>query len=94
MSKEKDFSAEHDAVIKKWSREEERRKSSAEHIEDSVRDILSKSLKLKDNRVNIAKDLKNATSNRRTFSRESGFGAMDGIDELITGFEPLPWEKD
>ncbi len=91
-----DFSAAHATIIGKWTRDKERAELSAEHAEKQTTKAIANLLKTQENRVNIAKDLKRATENRKEYKRSEGFGArnFDDIDDIITGFEDQPWNRD
>ena len=88
---EKDYSAAHEATIRKWEREEEKRKDSAEHFQHRVKETLRKIVESTANRQNVARDLKDTIESRRQPIEKEGF---DQGDELITGFEGLPWDRD
>lgn len=91
-----DFSAAHASIIGKWTRDKERAEMTAEHAEKKTAKAIANILKQQDNRINIAKDLKRATENRKEYKRSEGFGAkeFDDIDDIITGFEDQPWNRD
>jgi len=92
---QEDFSAANASIIQKWTRDKERAELSAEHAEKQTTKAIANLLKTQENRVNIAKDLKRATENKQQFKREAGFGATGfDIDDIITGFEERPWDRD
>jgi hypothetical protein len=91
MSQEKDFSSEHTSTIRKWEREEDRRKQIAEHMESEVKKALRGIMGNGDNRRNVAKDLKEAAESGRRIEDREGYGRDD---ELVTGYEDRPWERD
>ena len=91
MEKE-NFDAAHEAVLSKWKRDKERAELIAEKGAESLKRGIAGFLKNPNTRSNIATDMKNATRNHSKYVTESGFNTYDD-GEVITGFEPLPWEK-
>lgn len=95
MPKEENFDAANRVILSRWEREQERRRMSAEHVENSIKEAISNVLKSQENRHNVAKDLKKATGNTSQFAKEYGFGkSPSGMDEHITGYEDRYWEKE
>lgn len=88
---QENFDAANAAVLAKWRREQERREVSAEHIEREAKKTLRGIIEEKENRQNVARDLKKATQSGEKPHTEEGYR---GNDELITGFEEKPWDRD
>lgn len=97
MANERDY--EGDAVLDKWRRRIARTEEVSEAMTRSTRKNLAAALKENnENRRKLAAEfvehLKGNKGRSKFQGGEAGFN-LDGVeDELITGFEPLPWDRD
>jgi hypothetical protein len=79
------------AVIRKWARMKEKAEQAHEEATASLSKYIKSALKDKKTFVNLLKDERSAKGNpERRDQNASGFRKMD---ELITGYEPDPWEN-
>ena len=90
MPQEKDYSSQDVAVLRKWERDIARNEQTAEHAEDKVKKTLAGLLK--ENQRNLIREVVKASKNPKVYDSESGASLIE--DELITGYDELPWERD
>ena len=91
--RDRDYAAADEMEMNRWKRRLENAEDKAEHATKSMKNTLKKLLQNADIKRNVAKDMIDATKNRRSnFKNESGFGIVE--EEDPTGFEPLPWAND
>ncbi len=86
----------HDAVLRKWEREEERKKANAEAAESNFAKTFAAELKKQSVKKALAAEAQNATKNpdaRTELMRTAQGGTSRPVDEgEITGMEDRPWE--
>jgi hypothetical protein len=94
---EKDYTAQNEAVIRKWEREEERRRARKDASEEKFKEAVVSSLRQDKVRRNVVNEVKEAindpsrANNPRFAQAQSGITPVDD-DEVITGFD-RPWER-
>lgn len=89
----RDYSAADELEMSKWRRRLENAEDRAEHATRSMKNTLKNFMKNPDIKRSIARDMVDASKNRRsTFKNESGFGIVE--EDNPTGFDPLPWAND
>jgi len=97
-----DDSARHEAVLRKWEREEERKKAKAEASEVNFKKTFADQLKRPEVKRSIAIDAQQATKdpsrvatsrNLDELRNRVSYAGYDS-DEVITGSEERPWEND
>jgi hypothetical protein len=91
-----DYEAQGNATIRKWEREEERKKAKAEAAEENFSKTFANLLKQDNVKKALARDAKNATNNpnaHKNLMAQAEHGTSQGLDEgEITGMEERPWE--
>ena len=86
------------ATIRKWEREEERKRAKAEASEENFAKTFANELKKENIKKALAREAKDAVDNpnRRTELHDTASeGTSRALDEgeVITGDEPRPWES-
>jgi hypothetical protein len=87
----------HEATLRKWEREDERRKARAEASEANFSKTFADELKKQHVKKSLAAEAQTATKNPNARSElmhtasEGTSRAMDD-DEVVTGMENRPWE--
>lgn len=88
---ERDYSAAHNATIRKWEREEERRRSRADASEENFKNTLVDSIKQERVRRSVVREVKEIIDNpnRSDMFAKAGEGISKGYDdgEIITGWD-------
>ncbi len=88
---ERDYSAAHEATIRKWTREEERRQSRANASEENFKNTLVNSIRQEKVRRSVVREVKEVIDNpnRSEMFSAASDGTSRGYDdgEIITGWE-------
>lgn len=92
------YEAQGNAVLRKWEREEERKRAKAEAATENFTKTFANLLKQENVKRALARDAKDATTSQnanRNLMTQAEFGTSLEMDEgEITGMEERPWEKD
>jgi hypothetical protein len=92
MSKEKDYTAQNTAAVRKKERELARAEAKAEAAEESMSKALAGALKNRQTKQNISKQFLDGYEGKYNNKLEVPQWGGEGTD--ITGWEEKPWEED
>ena len=85
----------HEAVLRKWEREDDRKKAKAEASEANFIKTFAAELKKESVKKALAREAQIATKNPNAnadLMNQASEGTSVGDDEIITGDAPRPWE--
>ena len=86
----------HDATIARWARKKEKLQDEFEEGANNLKNYLKTALgKLgTETRQNVARDLLDARRNRRNNLDQGMSSWSNKDDDIVTGMEDLPWDRD
>lgn len=89
------MSTDGQATIDRWRKRMEQDQELGEAAQKNMKKYIKAAMEDKDTHNNITKELLATTKTNRSKFRgnESGFNIMEE-DEIVTGFEPVPWSDD
>jgi lysozyme family protein len=96
---ERDYTAQNEMVMRKWEREEERKRAKAEASVNTMTETLAASLKDINQKKALAREAKRAIDNPDNRHKQLMSQATGGLsraledEDKITGFEDTPWNN-